>query len=403
MSVMPYATVVGVFRNRSAADLAMEALLDAGFKKEQIRYLVAGNTGGFLDNLKSVFSGINPAEEHLVSNLTDMGLTGEEAQYFSDEYARGSAILAIKTQGDDQMALNILYRYGAYNARDKANSFSGVTPPGSQQAQSATETPVYANSVQGQEAQPEPQIVEEHSTQDHQQVEATANSSIEVRFQPVQPTSFGFNPQAYDVEIIRRDQTTPLPEAMPDNSTEPLAQETASDQGAPLPQGVAETPVDGANSGTSEIEEMDDVEEVVKTPVYDDQIDLPGSEVVEADESLIPEADEPTPQAMSVDTEPEIEVPQAASAYARSESELPEAPMPQPNSDGGYAYTDELQQLLAQIQITKQQLQEARSQLEAIKEREGQLTAARLQLKELQTELQATQEELRSTQQRIVG
>lgn len=116
MSVMPYATVVGVFRDPAAADLAQEALVEAGFPREKIRCLLAGSTPTFLENVKSFFTGANPDEEHLLHNLMEMGLTDEEADYFSDEYARGSAILAIQTQGDDAMAVNILHQYGAHNA-----------------------------------------------------------------------------------------------------------------------------------------------------------------------------------------------------------------------------------------------------------------------------------------------
>lgn len=117
MSVMPSSTVIGVFRNRSAAELALKELLDAGFTREQMRCLVAEDVGGFFADLKSLFTGVDPETHDLVSNLTALGLSDEEALYFSDEYAQGSTILAIKTLGDEEMALNILYQYGAHNAR----------------------------------------------------------------------------------------------------------------------------------------------------------------------------------------------------------------------------------------------------------------------------------------------
>lgn len=116
MSVMPYATVVGVFRNPADADRAMKALVEAGFAPEKMRCLLAGTGKSLFDDLKGFLTGAGGDEEHLVSKLTDMGLTDEEAQYFSDEYAQGSAILALKTQGDDAMAVNILHQYGAHNA-----------------------------------------------------------------------------------------------------------------------------------------------------------------------------------------------------------------------------------------------------------------------------------------------
>ncbi len=117
MAVMPYATVVGVFRDPQAVEPTIEALVQVGFQREKIRCLLAGSGNSLLDELRSFVTGESPDEEHLVHNLTDMGLTAEEADYFSDEYAQGSAILAVKTQGDEAMAVNILHDHGALNAR----------------------------------------------------------------------------------------------------------------------------------------------------------------------------------------------------------------------------------------------------------------------------------------------
>src|SRR6185437_5849425 len=135
-------------RKRAAADLAIEALIKVGFKREQMRYLTAETGAGFLNTVKSVFTGISPEEEKLVSNLTGMGLSTEEAQYFSDEYAQGSVILAIQTQGDEEMALNVLAQYGAHNAR-KGTSLHGWSANASPQAPAA-EANNYAAPVQDQ-------------------------------------------------------------------------------------------------------------------------------------------------------------------------------------------------------------------------------------------------------------
>ncbi len=113
---MPYATVVGVFRNPAAAEKAIDALAEIGFERTKMRCLLAQDGSSLLDDLKSFVTGASPEEERLVRKLTDMGLTDEEATYFSEEYAQGSAILAIKTQGDEAMAVNVLHQYGAHNA-----------------------------------------------------------------------------------------------------------------------------------------------------------------------------------------------------------------------------------------------------------------------------------------------
>jgi hypothetical protein len=300
MSVMPYATVVGVFRDRSAADLAMQALLNAGFKREQIRYLTADTAGGFFDSLKSVFTGVSPAEESLVSNLTDMGLSSEEAQYFSDEYKQGSVILAIKTQGDDEMALNILSQYGAYNAKDRAR-FGGVMAD--QVRSSATVrsddevVPVYPNALP-------PEEVPAQSAE----VPAT-NPDAPLPEDVASPSNAPF-PQ----EKVASSPYVPFPEEVPSDHATPFPQEEiTSNPDVPFPQGMPSDPVepfphattDQPYQDTSEMEGMegmDDLEETV-TPVYqDEQVSLVSPDMVEVDEV---DSDE-TPVAQNeTDTYPE--------------------------------------------------------------------------------------------------
>jgi hypothetical protein len=209
----------------------MQALANAGFKREQMRYLVADAAGGFLDSLKSVFTGLSPEEESLVSNLTDMGLSTEEAQYFSDEYARGSVILAIKTQGDEEIVLNILYEYGAYNAKERAR-FGGVMAspnrPVSSTGPDEYTAPVYQAAMSPEAVPSQPQGTETHSTQDYQQHEATANSYIDASFPQSQPASPGYNSQAYSVETASRENATLSPEETSDNRAEPFPQEVVN-------------------------------------------------------------------------------------------------------------------------------------------------------------------------------
>jgi hypothetical protein len=435
MSVMPYATVVGVFRKRAAADLAIEALTKVGFKREQMRYLTAGTGAGFLNTVKSVFTGISPEEEKLVSNLTDMGLSAEEAQYFSDEYTQGSAILAIQTQGDEEMAMNILAQYGAHNAR-KGTNLHGWSASASPQAPAAEAdnytapvqdpsnyaVPAYSAPAQNQDELEPSLTAEDHSTQDHQQEEATANATFEIHYQPMQPASPGLNPDAYG-ETTFRDQTpspateiddhaqpfpqenasnpdapfpheaasnpdtpfshevandpgAPFPHEVTDDPSTPFPHEVVSDPSSPFPQEAAETPIVWANEeNTVEMEGMDDMDEA-RTLGYNDEQSSPVGpgvvEMVEVEESAMPASQ------IEPDASPQI-------------------------SEASPVQTNELEQLLAQVEATRQQLQAVRVQLDAAKEHESKLTTARLQLKELQAELQATQAELQETQQRMAN
>ncbi|GCE21342.1 hypothetical protein [Dictyobacter kobayashii] len=79
MSVAPSPTVVGVFRDRSAVEQAIEALYRAGFAQDQIRYSVPGSSGSFFDDLKSLFTGTSAEAGNLINDLTSMGLSNEEA------------------------------------------------------------------------------------------------------------------------------------------------------------------------------------------------------------------------------------------------------------------------------------------------------------------------------------
>lgn len=115
MSVTPSSPVIGVFTDRSMAEQAVEALHNAGFEQEQIRYLVSGNYGSFFEGLKSFFTG---TEDNLVNDLASMGLSNEEARHYADEYHNGRIILAVRATGREQEALSILRQYGARDTHD---------------------------------------------------------------------------------------------------------------------------------------------------------------------------------------------------------------------------------------------------------------------------------------------
>lgn len=389
MSVMPSSTVVGVFRDRSAAELAMQALHNAGFRQEQMRCLVTGTSGNFFEDLKSFFTGVSPDEKNLVNNLTEMGLSDTETQYFSDEYAMGSAILAVKTQGDEQMALNILDQYGVHNAK-RSMSFPdqpggyGYLPPSGQGVQTqAPETPRF---------------------EDHQPTEGHIPSR---HARHMQPPPFDYNLAPYQVQSSIGALMDPLPENVFSNGLAPFPAEAASNSAAPVPEEVVSdkettfsedatwAPVEQVSEVSQGAEEVDEVE----TPIYrGHQLDTSTPEINEVKEIETPAIQNDQVRV----TPPEAEETPRAPGYQTSEGV--------PAQDTHQAYTagdatehkDELQRLLGQVQTTRQQLQEARARLEAVKARESQLTTARLQLKELQAELQATQAELRETEQRML-
>jgi len=118
MTVNQTSTVVGVFRDRAQADQAMDALNSAGFDRSQIHFAGPGTRGNFLEDIKSLFVGQSATGNNIAGNLTDMGLSDEEAQYYTNEYNNGNTVVAVKAPEREQEALNVLHSYNAYAYRD---------------------------------------------------------------------------------------------------------------------------------------------------------------------------------------------------------------------------------------------------------------------------------------------
>ena len=155
MSVTPSSPVVGVFTDRSMAEQAVGALYNAGFEHEQIRYSVPGTSGSFFEGLKSLFTGTSPNGDDLANDLTSMGLSDEEARYYSNEFRNGNIILAVQARGREQEALSVLHQYSAYNSHDVFNQATEYAQQPSDSTQQANYgTPQPQNSAQNWQTQP---------------------------------------------------------------------------------------------------------------------------------------------------------------------------------------------------------------------------------------------------------
>ncbi|GCE07137.1 general stress protein [Dictyobacter aurantiacus] len=128
MSVTPSPTVVGVFRDRSVVEQVIEALYQAGFAQDQIRYSVPDNTsGGFLNDLKHLFTGPNASGSgDLANDLTGMGLTSEQARYYANEYDNGNIVMAVQALDNEQQAMNIFHQFGAYGIHNTLREAEGM-------------------------------------------------------------------------------------------------------------------------------------------------------------------------------------------------------------------------------------------------------------------------------------
>ena len=111
--------VVGVFRERALAEQAVNELRHAGFRDDQIRYSGKGAmAGGLLETLMSKFSG--QGDGSVFDALTEQGIPKDELEYYQHEYERGSVIVTVQSYGRQQEASVILSRFGAYDARSRA-------------------------------------------------------------------------------------------------------------------------------------------------------------------------------------------------------------------------------------------------------------------------------------------
>src|SRR5450755_132450 len=119
-------TLVGVFNDRAQAENAIEQLHSAGIPDEQISYS-GGAGGGFLAGIKSLFTGEDTAHTGLVGDLTGMGLSQDEANYYDSEYRAGRYIVAVNAGARQQDAQTILNSGGAYNYASRSGSTGAAT------------------------------------------------------------------------------------------------------------------------------------------------------------------------------------------------------------------------------------------------------------------------------------
>lgn len=376
MSVTPSSTIVGVFRDRSAAEQAIDALYNAGFAHEQIQYSIPGTSGSFLKDLKSLFTGTSTSEGHLANDLTNMGLSDAEAQYYSNEYNNGNLILAVRAPGREMEAMQVLHQYGAYNAGVEPSSVretaGDVQQPGDDTQQGNDAASGQYNNVQDWGTQPQSQTVEEHPFAEPQPDHIPPrHDADDQNAQPVPPGDEAA-PQSPQARVV------------PEHDTPDQASQTDVATG----EREAEKPASQADVAVPETD----------TEYQASQADLPPPEQESGSQAA-------SPAIPGYDTQSQMAQTVPVTPGQETEMQSLHAGVVAPE------HTDELQQLQAQLQTLQQQLQEAKAQLQAAKEheallktareREQQLQSARQQLQDLQAELQATLAELREIQSRI--
>lgn len=458
MSVNQSQTVVGIFRDRAMAQQAMEALYNAGLNQEQIHYSGSGSSGSIFEDLKNLFTGPGAGADSLANDLTNMGLSDEEARFYSDEYNKGNTIVAVKAPGRESEAMTILHQYGAYNYRAATGTTTDVEQPVAYTQQGNTydnvEQPAtytqpeqdrtYHNGEQPASVQetPEPiQDAEEQALAERQPDVVTTEP--DPRFQPtpdVAPTAVEDEAvQATPTDTTRRvlesqqaESDTAPSQAIEDQATQPIVTESVSgpqdtDRDIILPEDQPELhaqepetlpheptpadiilPQDHPEIHTQETETVSQ-EPAANVAPYEAQTDVvaPTPEVVphetstdlatdEPDVAVTPH--EPTANVATYESDTDSTAP---ATDLTTHQPSPEAVTPPQSAPGTVApeYQDEFQQLQAQVQDIQRQIQEAKTQLQAAKEQEGQLKTSherKRQIQELKQQLEDHRAELQA-------
>ena len=444
MSVNQSSTVVGVFRDRALADQAMDALFNAGFDRSQIRYAGPGTSGSFLEDIKNLFTGPSTGGGSIVNDLTGMGLSDEEAQYYSNEYGNGNTVVAVKAPGREQEAMNILQGFKAYNYAAAASTAHYAAQQPSDYVQQPASTP--QNSYSGTD---EHTVTHEPGTAyqgSERPADATANN-YERDAQPDTVTATNDQP-ARDIsdvptQIVRQSDTN-VPEQQTYTAPDDYTQDPQRDVAAPTseqaytttdeePPRAAQADVvtpASAQAYTATDEEApraaqsdvvtpasaqvstapNDYHQDAVSPAAQDYTTAPDRTPDDIQPDVAPAVDNPNYPATNDYQQDAVTPVSDQQAYPAASSGLPATPQPVP--EAGTTQHTELEDFQAQIQTIQQQLQDTQAQLQAAKDRETQLRTvreerenslreSRQQLQDLQGQLQAAQAELRETQGRI--
>jgi uncharacterized protein (TIGR02271 family) len=133
--------LVAVFDDRTQAERAVTELERAGFSRDQIEFTGQGAApaGGFLAELKSLFTGQASATGGISNDFVKLGMPAEDAAYFQREYEAGHSILAVSGDSHLDEAQAILVRYGGHGPRRPSTEDTASASTASATAQQTAE------------------------------------------------------------------------------------------------------------------------------------------------------------------------------------------------------------------------------------------------------------------------
>ncbi|GHO53073.1 hypothetical protein [Ktedonobacter robiniae] len=425
MSVTPSSTVVGVFRNRSQAEQAIEGLYGAGFAHEQIRFSAPGTTGSFFQDLKSLFTGNDTTSSTIARDLNGLGFSDDDALYYASEYSNGNTLLTVQSPGREEEVLGILHRYGAYNVRPSTSFADDNTGNDGQPAADDTQASDYPVGEQDMGTiayqQPatsyaEPGKEEGFYQQPEESQDVNANAEDSNYSRPVESAA-DETPIGDYVPKVDNYDAEPEEQASEQNVDEGIVEREAEEDSYQQPEAstaeqqpqAPDVPEQDAASAEYKIEDGQYDSTEAYTSRYNTEPDL---SQVEAPADENPEAQGATAPATWGGETPAQEAATEGTTSAQGAGyEDASVGAALANQNGAYqvsqnddvtaTHAAQLQRYQQQLQATQQQLQEAKSRLQRAKDHEQQLQSVKQQLAELEQELQATLAELNDTHSRI--
>lgn len=114
---------MATFDSSDQAEQAVEALHNAGFTSDQIRYSKQYTHEDFLTSIKDMLVFPNErqdeSESDILTMLQNMGISQEEIQYYSDAFARGRFVVIVRPDGRNQEVEAILRDNGGSGYRGR--------------------------------------------------------------------------------------------------------------------------------------------------------------------------------------------------------------------------------------------------------------------------------------------
>ena len=104
MSTSSSSLLFGVFQHDADAKKAVEALIQAGFNRDQIG--LASKVGG------------NKITNY-IQDLVKLGVPQDRAEYYDSEFRAGHPVVSVNTNGREQEVSTLLQQYGAYDEQSR--------------------------------------------------------------------------------------------------------------------------------------------------------------------------------------------------------------------------------------------------------------------------------------------